>query len=88
VRLLIVADALELEHVPAGSYPIEHHGERRQLVLQSQAQREAFQQSLGEGQARLTAMATSLGIPYRVIDTAADPLDTVGALLRNAGGRR
>lgn len=88
VRLLIVADALELEQVPAGSYPIEHHGERRQLVLQSQAQREAFQQRLGEGQTRLTAMATSLGIPYRIIDTAADPLEAVGALLRNAGGRR
>lgn len=88
VRLLIVADALELEQVPAGSYPIEHHGERQQLNLQSQAQREAFQKSLGAGQARLAAMASSLGIPYRIIDTAVDPLDAIGALLRNGGGRR
>jgi uncharacterized protein (DUF58 family) len=88
VRLLIVADVLELEQVPAGSYPIEHHGERQQLILQSQAQREAFQKSLGAGQARLVAMASSLGIPYRIIDTATDPLDAIGALLRNGGGQR
>lgn len=88
VRLLIVADALELEQVPAGSYPIEHQGERHQLALQSQTQREAFQQKLGAGQARLAAMATSLGIPHRIINTAADPLDAVGVLLHNGGGRR
>lgn len=88
VRLLIVADTLELQAVPAGSYPIEHHGERRQLVLQSESQRHAFQQSLGAGQARLAAMAASLGIPYRIIDTSADPLDAISVLLRNAGRQR
>jgi len=88
VRLLIVADAMELQAVPAGSYPIEHHGERRQLALHSPSQREAFQQSLGEGQARLASMAISLGIPHRIIDTAADPLDAVAALLHNGGRRR
>ena len=88
IRTLIVADALELQPAPAGSYPIEHHGERRRLVLQTADQRERFQQSLGEGQARLAGMLTSLGIPYRTIDTAADPLDAVCALLRHAGERR
>lgn len=88
VRTLIVADALELQPAPAGNYPVEHHGERRRLILQTEHQREAFQQSLGEGQARLASIATSLGIPCRIIDTAADPLDAVSALLRNAGGRR
>lgn len=88
VRLLIVADAMELQAVPAGSYPIEHGDERRQLALHSSSQRETFQKSLGEGQARLAAMATSLGIPHRIIDTAADPLDAVAALLHNGGRRR
>ncbi|RUL74409.1 DUF58 domain-containing protein [Dyella choica] len=88
IRILIVADALELQPAPAGSYPIEHGGLRQRLNLQSEPQRLAFQQSLGEGQARLAAMAASLGIPHRVIDTAADPLDAISALLRNAGGRR
>ncbi|GLQ92406.1 DUF58 domain-containing protein [Dyella acidisoli] len=88
VRLLIVADALELQAVPAGNYPIEQGGERRQLALHSSSQREAFQQSLGEGQARLSAMARSLGIPHRVIDTAGDPLDAVAALLHNGGRSR
>lgn len=88
VRLLIVADALELQSAPAGQYPIEHDGERRNLVLRSAHQRTAFQQSLGAGQTRLAAMAQSLGIPYRVIDTAADPLEATSALLREAGRKR
>ncbi|GLQ90510.1 DUF58 domain-containing protein [Dyella flagellata] len=88
VRVLIVADALELQLAPAGSYPVEHAGQRQRLGLQSQSQREAFRQNLGEGQARLAAMAASLGIPHRIIDTAADPLDAIIALLRNGGGRR
>lgn len=88
VRVLIVADALELQAAPAGTYPIEHEGERRQLVLHSSSQREAFRQSLAEGQVRLAAIATSLGIPHALIDTSADPLEAVAGLLRNAGGRR
>jgi uncharacterized protein (DUF58 family) len=88
VRLLVVADALELTPMPAGHYPIEHDGQRRTLVLQSIRQRESFQQSLGAGQARLAAVAQSLGIPFRMIDTAADPLDSVSALLCERGGRR
>lgn len=88
LRLLIVADALELKWPPAGSYPIEHQGQRRMLRLHSQAQRAAFQQSLGEGPARLTAMAASLGVPHRLIDTAADPLDAVVGLLSQGGATR
>lgn len=88
VRVLIVADVMELEAVPPGSYPIEHGGERRQLALHALSQREAFQHSLGEGQARLAAMAASLGIPCRIIDTAADPLEAVSALLHNGGRSR
>ncbi|RUL64081.1 DUF58 domain-containing protein [Dyella dinghuensis] len=88
LRVLIVADALELNEVPAGYYPIEHHGERHNLVLETASQREAFQKSLGAGQAKLMAMAQSLGVPYRVMDTAADPLESTAALLLEAGTRR
>jgi uncharacterized protein (DUF58 family) len=88
LRVLIVADELELNAVPAGHYPIEHHGQRHNLVLESTSQRDAFQKSLGAGQAKLRAMAQSLGVPYRVLDTAADPLDSTAALLLEAGSRR
>jgi uncharacterized protein (DUF58 family) len=88
VRLLVVADALELAPAPIGHYPLEHEGQRRTLVLQSTRQRESFQQSLGAGQIRLVSMAQSLGVPHRIIDTAADPLDAVTALLRDGGKRR
>ena len=88
LRILVVADVLELQLPPSGHYPIEHDGQRHHLALQSTHQREAFQQHLGSGQARLAAMAQSLGIPCRVIDTVVDPLEATSALLRDAGGRR
>jgi uncharacterized protein (DUF58 family) len=88
LRVLIVADALELEAAPAGHYPIEHHGQRHNLALETKMQRDAFQKSLGAGQAKLKAMAQSLGVPCRVMDTTADPLDSTAALLLEAGVRR
>lgn len=87
VRVLVVADALELSLPPAGRYPLEHEGERRDVVLLGERQRREFQQALGAGQTRLNALAQSLGIPHRTIDTASDPLDAVLALL-SPGARR
>ncbi|HET6553697.1 MAG TPA: DUF58 domain-containing protein [Dyella sp.] len=81
VRVLVVADALELSLPPAGRYPLEHDGERREVVLLGERQRREFSEALGAGQSRLNATAQSLGIPHRTIDTAADPLDAVMALL-------
>jgi uncharacterized protein (DUF58 family) len=88
LRVLVVADPLELEAAPAGHYPIEHHGQRRNLALEATSQRDAFQKSLGAGRAKLIAMARSLGVPHRVIDTTADPLESTAALLLEAGVRR
>lgn len=88
VRVLIVADALELQMAPPGHYPIEHAGERHHVTLESEHQRQTFQQRLGAGQAQLAQIAQSLGTPCRIIDTAIDPLEAVSALLRDAGGRR
>lgn len=81
IRVLIVADALELGPPPAGRYPMEHDGMRRDVALFGERQRREFQQALGAGQARLNGMAQSLGLPHITIDTAADPLDAVMSLL-------
>ncbi|WP_232820876.1 DUF58 domain-containing protein [Dyella sp. C11] len=81
VRVLVVADALELGMPPSGRYPMEHDGVRREVALFGERQRREFQQALGAGQTRLNAMAQSLGVPHVTIDTAADPLDAVMSLL-------
>ncbi|GAA0694156.1 uncharacterized protein (DUF58 family) [Dyella sp. SG562] len=84
VSVLIVGDALELASAPPGRYPLEHGGLRREVVLFGDRQRRDFQQALGAGQMKLAALARSLGLPHRVIDTVADPLDPVAALLAGA----
>lgn len=81
VAVLVVADVLELEPPPPGRYPLEHAGERREVSLQGTRERQQFQQVLGAGQKRLVATAQALGLRWRSIDTAADPLAPVGALL-------
>ncbi len=81
VRILVVADALELQMVPPGRYPLEHAGVQREVSLQAERQRSDFQRVLGVGQARLQALAKSIGVPCRGIDTAADPLDAIVELL-------
>jgi uncharacterized protein (DUF58 family) len=81
VAVLVVADALELAPAPPGRYPFEHDGERREIDLQGTRERAEFQQTLGAGQANLAAMARALGLPWRSIDTTADPFDAVTALL-------
>ncbi|GAB2798070.1 DUF58 domain-containing protein [Dyella kyungheensis] len=81
IRVLVVADALELGLPPAGRYPMEHDGTRREVALFGERQRREFQQALGAGQTRLNAMAQALALPHVTIDTAADPLDAVISLL-------
>ena len=80
-RILVVADALELQPAPPGRYPLEHDGVQREVSLQAERQRRDFQRVLGVGQARLAGLAKSLGLPCRSIDTATDPLDAIAALL-------
>ena len=86
VGVLVVADALELAPPAPGRYPLEHDGEQRVVSLVGERERREFQAHLGAGQARLQALARSLALPWRCVDTAADPADAVAALLR-AGGR-
>jgi uncharacterized protein (DUF58 family) len=81
VSVLVVADALELALAPPGRYPLEHAGERSDVLLQSERQREDFQQVLGIGPARLGELARSLGLRCSSIDTTADVFESVTALL-------
>ncbi|MDE2306686.1 MAG: DUF58 domain-containing protein [Xanthomonadaceae bacterium] len=81
VGVLVVADALELALVPPGRYPLEHAGERNEVMLQSERQRREFQRALGTGPARLGELAQALGLRWRGIDTAADPFEAVAGLL-------
>ncbi|MGN2245471.1 DUF58 domain-containing protein [Frateuria sp. GZRR35] len=81
VAVLVVADALERDLPPPGRYPFEHAGERREVSLEGIRQRSEFQHALGAGQARLVALAQSLGLRWRSIDTVADPLESLTALL-------
>nr|WP_225561717.1 DUF58 domain-containing protein [Rhodanobacter sp. DHB23] len=88
VGVLVVADALERVPPPPGRYPLEHDGERRDVVLLGERQRREFQQALGSGPARLEALARGTGVRCRVVDTREDPLAAVGELLGLAGMRR
>jgi uncharacterized protein (DUF58 family) len=88
VAVLVVSDPLERELAPAGRYPLEHAGERREVILRAERQRREFQQSLGAGQARLGEMAQALGLRWRGIDTVADPFDAVTGLLGAPKGAR
>ncbi|MFK2878421.1 DUF58 domain-containing protein [Rhodanobacter hydrolyticus] len=85
VGVLVVADALEREPPPPGRYPLEHGGERRDVVLFGERQRREFQQALGTGPARLETLAHGAGVRCRVIDTRNDPLAAVSELLGATG---
>ena len=81
VSVLVVADALELAPAPPGRYPLEHAGERCEVLLQSERQRDEFQRALGAGPERLGQLAQSLGLRWNSIDTSADAFDAVSGLL-------
>ena len=85
VGVLVVADPLELALAPSGRYPLEHAGERREVLLQSARQRSDFQRALGTGIARLGGVADALGLRSASIDTTADPFDAVSGLLGRVG---
>jgi uncharacterized protein (DUF58 family) len=88
VSVLVVADALELVLAPPGRYPLEHAGERSDVLLHSERQRLDFQQALGAGAARLGELARSVGLRCSSIDTAADVFESVTALLGAKGPPR
>jgi len=88
IGVLVLADALERELPPPGRYPLEHAGERREVVLLGERQRREFRQALGTGPARLEALARSAGLRCCVLDTRDDPLPLVAELMGATGMRR
>jgi uncharacterized protein (DUF58 family) len=80
VSVLVVADALEQALAPPGRYPMEHAGERSEVLLQSERQRREFQRALGAGPARLDELSQSLGLRHCSIDTSSDPFAPVATL--------
>lgn len=81
ISVLVVADALELALAPPGRYPLEHAGDRREVLLQSARQRSDFRRALGAGATRLAGLAGSLGLRHASIDTTADPFEAVAGLI-------
>lgn len=81
VGIVVVGDALELGPVPPGRYALEHDGERSDVVLHSDRQRNEFQRAVGAGPAQLAALALALGIRSSTVDTTSDPFDAVTAVL-------
>ena len=87
VSVLTVADPLELGEPPAGRYPFAHRGTHYDVVLHGERQRADFARSLGEGNRHLDELCTGLGLRHRTLDTTADPLDAVVALLGTVRAR-
>lgn len=69
---VLVADAMELNPVRAGNYPLENHGHRGLVSLRSSAQQHSLLRMLGAGAVRLRNAATALGCPCVEVDGAAD----------------
>lgn len=87
VRIITVADPLEMADPPAGRYPFAHRGVHYDIALHGERQRAEFAHTLGSGRARLAQLASQLGLRQRTLDTSADPLDAVIDLLGAARKR-
>src|SRR6185312_1594752 len=80
-RVLIVADALELQAPPPGSYAFETAAGRAQVNLAAAAARLRFRDALSAGQRALIEACDASGVRWRRISGGDDPLSAVSALL-------
>ncbi|MGA7439996.1 MAG: DUF58 domain-containing protein [Luteibacter sp.] len=87
VRIMTVADPLEMAEPPPGRYPFSHQGVHYDIALHGERQRAEFARALGDGRHRLAALASQLGLRHRMLDTSADPLDAIVDLLGPSRGR-
>ncbi len=73
VRVAIVADALELELAPIGSYLIETESEQRRVDLSHATTRARFRERLSEGRRKLAAACDKAGIAWTEVANHGDP---------------
>ncbi|HET9836557.1 MAG TPA: DUF58 domain-containing protein [Rhodanobacteraceae bacterium] len=88
VRVLIVADALELSAPPAGSYAFETPQGRVQTELRGSAQRLQFRDNLARGHRALAALCDAVGVRWQRIAGGEDPAPTLAVLLDPRSRRR
>ena len=81
IRVLIVADALELHAPPPGGYALETAEDRAQVNLMTAAVRIRFRDALAAGQHALIEACEAAGVRWRRISGGDDPLSAVSALL-------
>jgi uncharacterized protein (DUF58 family) len=81
VRVLIVADALELSAPPAGTYAFETPQGRVRTELRGSAQRLQFRDSLARGHRELAALCDACGVRWRRVAGGEDPGPALASLL-------
>ena len=88
VRVLIVADALELSAPPSGSYAFETPQGRLHAELHGSAQRLQFRDNLARGHRALATLCDATGVRWQRIAGGEDPSPALAALLDPRKHRR
>lgn len=88
VRVLILADALELSAPPPGSYAFDTPQGRVQAELRGLAQRMQFRDNLARGHRALAALCDACGVPWRRVASGEDPSPALAALFDQRQHRR
>ena len=87
VRVVVVADALESELAPAGSYPFETAAEKRQIDLSQPAARARFREQISQGWQRLAEACDAVGVAWARLATSDDPAVALASLWRRRARR-
>jgi hypothetical protein len=81
VRVLIVADALELSAPPPGTYAFETPQGRVRAELHGSTRRLQFRDALARGHRTLATLCDECGVRWRRVAGGEDPSPALAALL-------
>ena len=87
VRVAIVADALECELAPAGSYLFETGSQKQRVDLSAAASRARFREQMSQGWHRLADACEATGIARTTLATDDDPAVSLASLWRRRSRR-